>query len=134
MKKLVLSALLLASSTAFAQSSPVPAATTSPTEAVKVAGRNMGMLPAIQEICGGYTAKQKAEFKDGLSVKMAKKMSAEQGADMGKAYLKGFEEGAGLAKLQMGGIPPALLADSCKQFKAKYPEILESLKNLEPKK
>lgn len=125
MKRLALAALLLTSATAFAQSA-APAGVASVSEVARTIGRNMGTLPVIQDACGGYTVKQKDDFKAGLT-KMASQIAAGQGPEFGDHYLKGFQEGGELMKHQIASIAPDRLAGLCKEFNSKYPEIVANL-------
>lgn len=130
MKRFALAALLLASTTTFAQTA-APGGT-SVSEVARTIGRNMGTLPVIQDACGGYTVKQKDDFKAGLT-KMAGQMAAGQTPEFGDHYLKGFQEGGELMKHQIASIAPDRLASLCKEFNGKYPEIVANLNKKSPK-
>jgi hypothetical protein len=125
MKRFAFAALLLASTTTFAQPG-TPAGGASVSEVARTIGRNMGTLPVIQDACGGYTVKQKDDFKAGLT-KMAGQMAAGQAPEFGDHYLKGFQEGGELMKHQIASIAPDRLAGLCKEFNSKYPEIVANL-------
>ena len=127
MKKLVLAALVLVSSTAFAQG-PAPAEAPTPKDMAMTIGRTMGTLPVMQEACG-HSAKQKAEFKAGLAG-MAKQLEAKQGGTFKTDYEAGVRQGEALMKNQMGNFEPAKLAELCTQFNEKYPEMMAKLKSV----